>query len=422
MPDPGRLPNLSGVTIVLGVTGSIAAYKAADLCSKLVQSGATVHPILSRGATRFIAPATFFGLSGQPVTTDTFEEPFSATTENSPIAHLRYAEIADLFVVAPASADFLARLTAGFADDMLTAALLANPGKPVLLAPAMNSHMWENAATRANRRTLEGRGYLFAEPAIGRLAEGTTGTGRMKEPADLLRDIADRLTGKGDLSGVRVLVTAGPTREPIDPVRFLSNRSSGKMGYAIAAAAAARGADVTLVSGPTGLPVPAGVTTVGVLTAAEMASECLARFPDCDIAIAAAAVADFTPETAAPQKIKKQGNSLVLTLVPTIDILRSMGQRKRSGQILVGFAAETENLQANAQAKLREKNLDLIVANDITQEGAGFDVDTNLVTLLEPDRPPHALALTTKHRIAEILCDWLAARRTTATAPPNAPR
>jgi phosphopantothenoylcysteine decarboxylase/phosphopantothenate--cysteine ligase len=404
-------PALSGTTVVLGVTGSIAAYKAADLCSKLVQAGASVFPVLTRGAERFIGRETFWALSGNPVTRDTFEEPFSTEQDVSPIAHLRYAQVADIFLVAPASADFLARLAAGFADDMLTASLLANVMKPVLLAPAMNTGMWENPATQANCATLANRGYRFINPVVGRLAEGTVGTGRMAEPLDILAEIATLRRRKKNLSGLNVLVTAGPTRESIDPVRFLSNRSSGKMGYAIAEAARDRGARVTLITGPTSIPVPTGVTAVRVISAAEMANACFEHSNTANVIIAAAAVADFTPNEVAKAKIKKSGDALTVTLVPTLDILRRLGATKHTGQLLIGFAAETNDLLENAVAKLRSKNLDLIVANDITQEGAGFDSDTNIVTLLQPEKPPIALPMMSKAAVGDRLCDWIVEQR-----------
>ena len=393
--------SIAGKTIVLGVGASISAYKAADLCSRLVQEEATVYPILTAAALKFVGAATFWGLAGRPVATDVFEEPFGA----SEIAHLRYGELADVIVIAPASADLLARLSGGFCDDMLTATLVANPGKPVLIAPAMNTNMWQNPATRANRRTLESWGYTFIEPGVGRLAEGIVGAGRLAEPQEIIEIIRSTLTKRQDLTGKRVLVTAGPTREAIDPARYISNRSSGKMGYAVAEAAAARGATVTLVTGPTALPDPTGVAeVVRITTAAEMADAVFARAADADIIVASAAVADYRPETAANQKIKKTGDgSLTLTLTPTTDILRRLGEQKRPGQILIGFAAETENLESHARAKLTAKNLDLIVANDITQEGAGFDGDTNIVTLIPRDGEAAALPKMSKRAVAEAI-------------------
>ena len=405
---------LDGRTVVLGVSGSISAYKAADLCSKLIQAGARVYPILTTGALKFLQPAVFSGLSGMPTATGVFEEPFGAEQ----IAHLRYAEIADLFVVAPASADFLARLTAGTCDDMLSAALLANITKPVLLAPAMNSDMWANAATVENHATLERRGYRFIEPAVGRLAEGIIGAGRLAEPADIISEITRTLGRARDLLGVRVLVTAGPTREPIDPVRFLSNRSSGKMGYAIAAECAARGATVTLVTGPTKLPLPHGMAEViHAETAADMEVAVLPRAEAMDVVVQAAAIADYRPGEPAPHKLKKSGDSLRLELLPTHDFSITLGERKHAKQILIGFAAETENLEVHARAKLLRKNLDLIVLNDVTRAGAGFDVDTNIVTLIPREGDLTTLPQMPKSAVARVLADWICARRTEPRLP-----
>jgi len=390
-----------GKTIVLGVGASISAYKSADLCSKLAQEGATVYPIITESALKFVGAATFWGLSGQPVSTGVFEEAFGP----SEIAHLRYGELADVIVIAPASADLLARLAGGFCDDMLSAVVVANPGKPVLIAPAMNTHMWQNPATQWNRRTLERRGYIFIEPGVGRLAEGIVGAGRLAEPAEIVEVIRETLFPRRDLEGKRVLVTAGPTREAIDPVRYITNRSSGKMGYAIAEAAAARGAYVTLVSGPTHLPQPAGIAEMyRVGSAANMAEAVFARSDAQDIIVACAAVADYAPTATALQKIKKSGDAdFAIALTPTIDILKELGRRKRPGQILIGFAAETENIAANAEKKLHEKNLDLIVANDITKEGAGFDTDTNIVTLYQQQGEPVTLPIMSKRAVADAI-------------------
>jgi phosphopantothenoylcysteine decarboxylase/phosphopantothenate--cysteine ligase len=411
MPDgaPAEFP-LAGRTVVLGVGGSISAYKAADLCSKLVQAGATVLPILTRGALKFVGADTFWGLAAQPVATDAFDAPFGPEK----IAHLEYAERADLFVVAPASADLLARLASGVCDDMLTSALISNVRKPVLIAPAMNTDMWAHPATRRSRQILEGYGYRFIEPGVGRLAEGVVGAGRLAEPAQMLEEVTRTLAQTRDLAGLRVLVTAGPTREPIDPVRFISNRSSGKMGYALAEAAAARGAVVTLVTGPVSLPVPSGVAeTVRVETAAQMEEAVLSRADAQDVIVQSAAVADFRPAAVAPQKLKKAEGVTSLALAATNDFSVTLGQRKRPGQTLVGFAAETENLADNARAKLSSKNLDLIVANDVTAPGAGFEVDTNVVTLLTPDGGATPLPQLPKRAVADAIWDRVAALRRT---------
>jgi len=399
--------SLSGKTIVLGVSGSISAYKAADLCSKLVQEGATVYPILTRSALRFVQPATFWGLAGQPVSTDTFEEPFGPTE----IAHLRYAELADVIVLAPTSADLLARVAHGFADDMLTATLIANAGKPVLVAPAMNTDMWANAAVQENRQILERRGYTFIEPGVGRLAEGVVGAGRLAEPPEIVEIIKHTLLAANDLAGCRILVTAGPTREAIDPVRFISNRSSGKMGYALAEAAAARGATVTLVTGPTRLTAPPGLAEVVLAeTAAQMQEAVLPRAAAQDVIIQAAAIADFRPARPAAQKIKKSHNVTAIELEPTVDFSLTLGARKPAGQILVGFAAETERTEENALAKLRAKNLDLIVLNDVTRPGAGFDIDTNIVTLYGADGSVSELPQMSKRAVADAILDAVVAR------------
>lgn len=393
---------LSGKTVVLGVGGSISAYKAADLCSKLIQDGATVLPILTRGALQFVQPAVFWGLSEQSVATETGDTPFGPKE----IAHLHYAERADVFVVAPCSANLLARLAVGLCDDMLSSALVANLHKPVLIAPAMNSDMWANLATQVNRKTLEGRGYQFIEPGVGRLAEGVVGAGRLAEPHEILEIVKQTLVQTRDLAGLKVLVTAGPTREFLDPVRFISNRSSGKMGYAIARAAASRGAHVTLVSGPVALAVPYGVNEViHVQTAREMEEATLSRADAQDVLVLSAAVADFRPASVAAQKIKKGNGLPALKLIPNRDFSVTLGQKKRADQTLVGFAAETENLMENANRKIADKNLDFIVANDVTQEGAGFDADTNIVTLISRTGPPVFLPKMSKQAVAEAIWD-----------------
>lgn len=400
--------DLRGRTVVLGVGGSIAAYKAADLCSKLVQAGATVYPILTGGALRFVAPATFGGLSGQPVATHAFDEPFGSHE----IAHLRYAEIADVFVLAPASADLLARVAAGLCDDMLTSALVSNIHKPVLVAPAMNTDMWANPATQANRQTLEKRGYQFIEPGVGRLAEGIVGAGRLAEPLEIVQAIRDVFARGTVLAKLQVMVTAGPTREAIDPVRYISNRSSGKMGYALAQIAAERGASVTLVSGPVALPVPPGIAQiVRVESAQEMQEAVLSRSEQMDVIVQAAAVADFRPARPAAQKLKKSDGVNALELAPTQDFSVTLGERKKNNQTLVGFAAETEKLTQHARAKLASKNLDLIVANDVTQPGAGFEVDTNIVTLLPRVGAPISLGQMPKRAVAGAIWDWVLAHR-----------
>ena len=381
--------------VVLGVTASIAAYKAADLASKLVKSGVDVYPILTADAARFVGPATFTALTGHPCPISVFDEPYPGE-----IAHIRLARNCDLIAIVPASMNTIARLAHGLADDMLTATVMATAA-PVLLAPAMNTGMWSNPATQTNLETLSRYGYQFIEPVTGMLACRTEGVGKMADVLTIEAAIHTILQGAQPLSGKRVLITAGPTREPIDPVRYLSNRSSGKMGYALAEAARRLGGAVTLISGPTALPAPAGVETISVETALEMKNAVAANAATADVILAAAAVADYRPETVAPQKIKKGAAAPTITLVENEDILAWIGKTKRADQILVGFAAESENLLANARKKLLGKNLDWIVANDITLEGAGFDVDTNVATLLSRDGAEIALPRMSKREMAE---------------------
>ncbi len=387
--------------IVLGVSGSVAAYKAADLASQLVKSGVEVYPVITAGAARFLQPATLRALTHHPCPTDTFEEPFPGE-----IAHIWLARNCDVFAIVPASMNVIARLAHGLADDMLTAAAMACPA-PILLAPGMNTGMWNHPATQANLAALRDYGCYFIEPTTGRLACRTEGVGRMADVPTIF-DAIHALLARGDSwAGKRVLITAGPTREPIDPVRYLTNRSSGKMGYAVAEAARLRGATVTLVSGPTGLPAPGGVEMVRVETAAEMRDAVLPRAEAADVVIAAAAVSDFRPAEAAALKMKKSETLPSLALAANDDILAQLGQRKRPGQTLVGFAAETGDTLMYARQKLDAKNLDWIVANDVTLEGAGFDGDTNIVTLLGRGGAETALPLLTKREVAERLLDTL---------------
>ena len=384
--------------VVLGVSASVAAYKAADLASQLVKSGVEVFPVMTADAARFVQPATFRALTHHPCPIDVFEEPFPGE-----IAHIWLARHCDLFAVVPASMNVIARLAHGLADDMLTAAAMACTA-PLLLAPGMNTGMWNHPATQANLAKLRDYGCFFIEPTTGRLACRTEGVGRMADVPTILAAIQELLARQDSWRGVRVLITAGPTREPLDPVRFLSNRSSGKMGYAVAEAARVRGASVTLVSGPTALPRPGGLEFVAVETAAQMRDAVLSCAAAQDLLIAAAAVADYSP-VAATQKLKKDAGPPSITLTETDDILARLGALKRPGQTLVGFAAETETLLDNARRKMESKNLDWIVANDVTQPGAGFDGDTNIVTLLGRDGRQTALPLMTKREIAERLLD-----------------
>lgn len=372
--------SLAGKCVVLGVTGGIAAYKACELTSRLRKAGAQVYVIMTKNACQFVTPLTFETLSNHPVATDTFARP-----ETWEVEHVALAKRADVFVIAPATANILAKMACGLADDMLSTTVLATRA-PVLVAPAMNTGMWDNPATQENVERLQQRGVHFIGPEGGFLACGDTGAGRMSEPKDIFDAIEKLLAMQQDLAGLSVLVTAGPTQERLDPVRFITNRSSGKMGYAIAAAAAARGASVTLVTGPTSLPIPQGVNAVRILSTQELYDQMLALCPKMDVVIQAAAPADFTPETVADQKIKKQGNEpLVIRLTQTPDVAAAVGKTKKEGQTLVGFAAETNDVLQNAQKKLAKKNLDLIVANDVTAPGAGFDVDTNIVTFVTQD-------------------------------------
>lgn len=368
---------LEGKNVVLGVTGGIAAYKACELTSRLRKAGAQVYVILTKNACQFVSPLTFETLSNHPAVTDTFARPTTWEVE-----HIALAKRADVFVIAPATANIIAKLAHGIADDMLSTTVLATRA-PVLAAPAMNTGMWTNAATRENVETLRRRGVRFIGPEAGFLACGDEGAGRMSEPEAIFGAVRDILCPVRDMEGLRVLVTAGPTQEKIDPVRFISNRSSGKMGYAIAQEAAKRGAEVTLVSGPANLQAPMDVKRVSILSTQDLYDEMTLRCPDADIVIQAAAPADFTPESVADQKIKKQGGEqLVLTLKQTPDVAAQVGKLKKPGQTLVGFAAETQDVLSNAEKKLAKKNLDMIVANDVTAPGAGFDVDTNIVTFV----------------------------------------
>lgn len=356
--------------IIVGITGGIAAYKAAELVRRLVERGAEVQVVMSGGAQRFITPLTMQAVSGRPVRENLWDVDAEAA-----MGHIELARWADHVVVAPATADFLARLAHGRADDLLTTLCLATEA-PVAVAPAMNRVMWENAATQANVETLRARGIQVLGPGDGSQACGETGPGRMLEPADILA----ALVSAGPLRGVRVLVTAGPTREPVDPVRYLSNRSSGKMGYAMATAARAAGAKVTLVSGPTALAPPAGVAFVAVTTAKEMHDAVTARARDADVFIAAAAVADWTPAAPAAAKLKKGAGAPTLKLVATADILAEVAALD-DGPFTVGFAAETDDLRAHARKKLDSKGLDLVVAN-LVGDGRAFDAEDNALLVL----------------------------------------
>lgn len=392
-------------TIVVGITGGIAAYKIPELVRRLRQGGAEVRVVMTRNAQEFVTPLTFQTVSNNPVISEMFA-PFT-TAE---VAHISLADKADLVVVAPASANAIAKFTHGTADDFLSTMVLATKA-PVLLAPAMNVNMYDNPATQKNLRCLFGRGFRTVGPGEGELACGWQGKGRMAEPEEIFRAIETALTPQ-DLTNEKILITAGPTQEPIDPVRFISNHSSGKMGYALAAAARMRGAEVMLISGPSPLAPPRGVTCISVQTALEMQAETMKLYRTMDTVIMAAAVGDYRPAERAAQKIKKRAEPHSLLLVRNPDILEEMGKDK-AGVFLVGFAAETADLLANAQKKRKAKNLDLLVANDITKPGAGFQLDTNIVTFVFPDGNPEPLPQLSKEEVAHRILDKILALKAT---------
>ena len=383
--------------IVLGVTGGIACYKAVELVRLLVKNGFQVRVIMTRGAMEFVTPLTFQALSGNPVATETF-----SLTQESEIGHINLADSADLFVIAPTTANVIGKLASGIADDLLTTVLMATQA-PVLLAPAMNIHMYENVIVQENLRKLRRVGYHIMDPAEGYLACGYEGKGRLPDP-EKISDEIERLLRKKDLAGENFLITAGPSREPLDPVRYISNRSSGKMGYALARAALRRGATVALVSGPTALEPPSGARLIEVNTAAEMREAVLKEYPHSSAVIMAAAVADYHAVAPSGQKIKRGVGDLELRLIPNPDILKELGQNK-DGKWLVGFAAETENLTANAQKKLHEKNLDIVIANNVAEEGSGFDGDTNVGTIIDRTGAVRSLPLMSKDDLADCIYD-----------------
>jgi phosphopantothenoylcysteine decarboxylase/phosphopantothenate--cysteine ligase len=389
--------------ITLGVTGGVAAYKAAELVRRLQQDGFTVQVVMTRGAREFVTPLTFAALSGQKVITDLFAESGGEANLESAIEHIAVAQRTDLLLVAPATADILAKFARGIADDFLTTLYLASTA-PVVVAPAMNVNMWNHAATQENVEMLRARGVIIVDPDEGYLACGMTGAGRLAGQEQIVAAVRDTLRLQRDLEGQTVLVTAGPTCEDLDPVRYLTNRSSGKMGYAVAEAAARRGARVILVSGPTSLDAPAGVERIDVRTAEEMYRGVADKFSECSIAIFAAAVADYRPVETLGQKIKRNEEPLTLALEPTRDILASFAQNK-GDRLVIGFAAETERVAENARKKLTAKNADLIVANDVTAEGAGFDHDTNIVTLFARDSRDLPLARMSKSDVAQRILD-----------------
>jgi phosphopantothenoylcysteine decarboxylase/phosphopantothenate--cysteine ligase len=399
-------PALAGRRVVLGVCGGIAAYKAVEVCRRLVDAGAHVSPVLTAGASRFVAPLTFSALASEPARTGLFDSP------SEPIPHVVLGRRCDMVLVVPATARLIGSYTAGISSDLLTATLLATRA-PVLLAPAMHTEMWEHPAVQDNLAILRRRGVQIVEPEAGRLAGGDVGPGRLADPARIVEAATALLASPvsaRDLDGLRVLVTAGGTREPIDPVRFIGNRSSGKMGYAVAAVAARRGAEVTLVT-TVDRPAPPGVAPARIVrvdTAAEMADAVRARFDGLDVVVMAAAVADFRPKVAAPQKLKKAEGVPELVLEPTVDILAALSASK-TGQFLVGFAAETGGLLEQAAAKMAAKRVDLMVANDVSTRDSGFEVDTNRAVLIAPGGTAEELPRMTKTELAETIWDRVAA-------------
>jgi phosphopantothenoylcysteine decarboxylase/phosphopantothenate--cysteine ligase len=390
--------------ITLGVCGGVAAYKSAELVRRLQQDGHAVQVVMTRAAREFITPLTFAALSGQKVITDLFASASTGEANlESAIEHIAVAQRTDLLLVAPATADILAKMARGIADDFLTTLYLASTA-PVVVAPAMNVNMWQHPATQENVAMLRARGVRIVEPAEGYLACGMTGPGRLAGQEEILKGVEEAWQTQRDLTGETVLVTAGPTREDIDPVRYLTNRSSGKMGYAIAEAAAKRGARVVLISAPTSLEKPERVEFVAVRSAEDMLEAVRQHFPDCSIGIFAAAVADYRVAEPASTKIKRTEDRLSLRLEPNPDILATMAKSKGE-RVVVGFAAETEKVAENARKKLAQKNADLIVANDVTAEGAGFDVDTNIVTLFARDGRDLPLARMSKGDVAQRVLD-----------------
>ncbi len=397
------MSRLKDKTIVLGVTGGIAAYKAAEITRMLVQRDAKVRVMMTPNAREFITPLTLQALSQNPVATDTF-----SLTEESQIGHIRLADAADLVLIAPATADVIAKAAAGIADDIVTTVLLATQAK-VAFAPAMNVHMYAHPAVQENLARLRARGVTIIEPGEGELACGYEGKGRLADPAAIVEEL-ERMLAPQDLSGERVLVTAGPTQEAIDPVRFVSNRSSGKMGFAIARAAAHRGAQVRMIAGPSSLATPSGVERIDTVSAAELLGATSRNFPWCTALVMAAAIADFRPAEPASHKVKKNARGFDLRMAPIADEMPKLAEKKGS-RVLIGFAAETNDLEANARDKLKRKGLDLIVANDVTKEGAGFGVDTNIVTLIGADGSFQDCPKLSKDEVAEIILDRLAAIR-----------
>lgn len=389
---------LKGKCVVLGITGSIAAYKIANLASALVKLHADVQVIMTKNATNFINPITFETLTGNKCLVDTFDRNFQYSVE-----HVSLAKRADIFMVAPASANVIGKMAGGIADDMLTTTILACKCKKVI-SPAMNTNMYENRIVQDNLKKLEGYGFEVIKPATGYLACGDTGAGKMPEPEVLLEYILKEIAYEKDLLGKKILVTAGPTQEKIDPVRYITNHSTGKMGYAIAKHCMQRGAEVTLVSGPVSIKAPIGVSVIPVISAMDMAQAVKESFEEQDIIIKTAAVADYRPSHPAEEKVKKKDGELSIELERTEDILSYLGAHKRENQFLCGFSMETENMLENSRAKLKKKNVDMIVANNLKVEGAGFGTDTNVVTFITEDGYKE-LELMSKDEVAKALVD-----------------
>jgi phosphopantothenoylcysteine decarboxylase/phosphopantothenate--cysteine ligase len=392
---------LNGKNVLLGVTGGIAAYKAVDIVSQLVKLNANINVIMTKNATQLVQPLTFRYISRNPVAVDMFAEPESWKPE-----HIALADKADILVIAPATANIIAKLAHGIADDMLSTTSLAVQC-PILIAPAMNSHMLENAIVQENIKTLMNHGVEFIESEYGMLACGYEGKGRLANPEKIVERIIGILTAKRDLEGKTVLVTAGPTREALDPVRFISNRSSGKMGYAIAEIASKRGADVVLITGPTSIKTPDKVKVISVESALQMSDAVMAIASQSDIIIMSAAVSDYRPKEFSQQKIKRDKGEITLILKENPDILAEIGKNKRESQIIVGFSMETENLLENSLKKLKKKNADFIVANDLSKEGAGFGTDTNIVTLISASGDVQELPVMSKYDVANAIFDFI---------------
>ncbi|MCI8275479.1 MAG: bifunctional phosphopantothenoylcysteine decarboxylase/phosphopantothenate--cysteine ligase CoaBC [Lachnospiraceae bacterium] len=394
---------LKGKTVLIGVSGSIAAYKIANLARLLMKQHATVHVLMTENATNFITPTTFETLTGTKCLIDTFDRNFEFSVE-----HVALAKQADLFVLAPASANVIGKIAHGIADDMLTTTIMACPCKK-LIAPAMNTNMYSNPIVQDNIARLKGFGYEFVEPVVGMLANGDTGNGKMADEETLLAYIWKELAYKKDLAGKKILVTAGPTREAIDPVRYITNYSTGKMGYALARAAMHRGAEVTLVTGPVSLKRPEFVKVVEITTAAELYQAVTAISDEQDVIIKAAAVADYRPAAVSREKVKKTGEQMSIKLERTEDTLRALGERKREGQFLCGFSMETEHMLEHSREKLVKKNLDMIVANNVKVDGAGFGTDTNVVTILTADGE-YSLPKMSKEEVAHRILDAISKR------------